>query len=494
MGMDTKGGNMKHAILLLWHKDVEQLKELLRFFDADFTFYIHIDKKTAITPDIVRSLQDIHPQIKLWSKYKVFWGGIGILEAELFLMEKIVEDGGYDYVHLMSGQDYPVKRLDEIKSYFKDYKGWEFVEYMPLPDEKWEQGTYRRFELYRLNDCMDYHSPKGYKWINRINTLQQRCGIKRSIPDHFPRLYGGSNWMSITYGCATYIIRNRSKHRHFFRRLRFTFAPDEVYFHAVILNSPFAEKVTGNNLRLVIWNGKSGSPETLTEKHWWEVATTDRLIARKVDRQKSALLLNNLHRYILYPEKVSVSDSGYWTSNSLKGHVYDNGLGTALLNLLPYLHVRTIADLGCGPGWYVAMLRRNGYDVQGYDGNPAVEEMSSLFFEDGFYCQNVDLTEELEAEEPFDMVISLEVGEHIPERWESIYIDNLTRNARSYILMSWAVEGQPGDGHVNGRSNEYVINQMKSRGYTINWPVSRYLRKSASLWWFKNTIMLFERR
>ena len=78
--------------------------------------------------------------------------------------------------------------------------------------------------------------------------------------------------------------------------------------------------------------------------------------------------------------------------------------------------------------------------------------------------------------------------------WESIYIENLTRNARSYILMSWAVEGQPGDGHVNGRSNEYVINQMKSRGYTINWPVSRYLRKSASLWWFKNTIMLFERR
>ena len=159
-----------------------------------------------------------------------------------------------------------------------------------------------------------------------------------------------------------------------------------------------------------------------------------------------------------------------------------------------YVHVKTIADLGCGPGWYVAMLRRNGYDVQGYDGNPAVEEMSSLFFEDGFYCQNVDLTEELEAEEPFDMVMSLEVGEHIPEQWESVYIDNLTRNARSHILLSWAVEGQPGDGHVNCHSNEYIINQMKDRGFTYNCPASRYLRKSASLWWFKNTIMLFERR
>lgn len=36
---------MKHAILLLWHKDIEQLKNLIGLFDEDFKFYIHIDKK-----------------------------------------------------------------------------------------------------------------------------------------------------------------------------------------------------------------------------------------------------------------------------------------------------------------------------------------------------------------------------------------------------------------------------------------------------------------
>lgn len=36
---------MKHAILLLWHKDMEQLRNLIKLFDEDFKFYIHIDKK-----------------------------------------------------------------------------------------------------------------------------------------------------------------------------------------------------------------------------------------------------------------------------------------------------------------------------------------------------------------------------------------------------------------------------------------------------------------
>ena len=37
---------MKHAILLLWHTNVKQLMELIDRFDDDFTFYIHVDKKS----------------------------------------------------------------------------------------------------------------------------------------------------------------------------------------------------------------------------------------------------------------------------------------------------------------------------------------------------------------------------------------------------------------------------------------------------------------
>ena len=157
------------------------------------------------------------------------------------------------------------------------------------------------------------------------------------------------------------------------------------------------------------------------------------------------------------------------------------------------MNVKTIADLGCGPGWYVALFRRNGYDANGYDGNPNVEEMSAPLFGNGFYCQCVDLTDELEAEEPFDLIFSLEVGEHIPAQWEDIYLTNLTRNAVRYVLLSWAIEGQTGDGHVNCRPNSYIINKMKEQGFAVNTPVSNYLRKYADSWWLKHTIMLFER-
>lgn len=39
---------MKHAILLMWHKNFKQLKELIEFFDDDFCFYVHIDCKSAL--------------------------------------------------------------------------------------------------------------------------------------------------------------------------------------------------------------------------------------------------------------------------------------------------------------------------------------------------------------------------------------------------------------------------------------------------------------
>ena len=79
--------------------------------------------------------------------------------------------------------------------------------------------------------------------IEKFIAIQKRIGYKRRIPDQFEHLYGGSNWMSITYECAKHITENKRKYRRFYNRLKYTFAADEVYFHTVILNSIFANKV-----------------------------------------------------------------------------------------------------------------------------------------------------------------------------------------------------------------------------------------------------------
>ncbi len=246
-------------------------------------------------------------------------------------------------------------------------------------------------------------------------------------------------------------------------------------------------------MRCIVWSGNSASPKTLTEKDWWKVATSDALFARKFDSRYSLGVFSLLNKYIMEDEDVHISSTGFWKNSNYVGHCYDNGLAEGLLHLLPFMEVKTIADFGCGPGWYVSLFRQHGYEADGYDGNPNVEQMSAPLFEDGFYCQCVNLTDELEADEPFDLVFSLEVGEHIPVEWEDVFLRNLVNNSARYIILSWAVEGQKGDGHVNCRSNSYIIRKMLNCGFAFNSPASHYLRTCAKLFWLKHTIMVFER-
>ena len=288
---------MKHAILLLWHKDIEQLKNLIRLFDEDFKFYIHIDKKSIITKEEIERLKNNCQIAGVYQKYRINWGGFNILKAELLLLQEIVKNNSIDYIHFMSGQDYPIKKLDDIKSFFKNNNGREFIEYMKLPVEKWEYGTYDRFVYYRLNDWFDYNTCKGYKIIEKFITLQKRIGYKRRIPDQFEHLYGGSNWMSITYECAKHMTENKRKFRRFYNRLKYTFAADEVYFHTVILNSIFADKVENNNQRCILWDGKC-SPIDLNETHWWKIINSNRLFARKLDYKVSAKLMECINRHL----------------------------------------------------------------------------------------------------------------------------------------------------------------------------------------------------
>jgi hypothetical protein len=90
-------------------------------------------------------------------------------------------------------------------------------------------------------------------------------------------------------------------------------------------------------------------------------------------------------------------------------------------------------------------------------------------------------------------VFCLEVGEHIPVQYEQTFIDNVCRAAKNDIVLSWAIIGQGGDGHVNCRNNDYVINQMAIRGFTIDIGKSNQLRNCANLFWFKNTVMYFKK-
>jgi len=94
----------------------------------------------------------------------------------------------------------------------------------------------------------------------------------------------------------------------------------------------------------------------------------------------------------------------------------------------------------------------------------------------------------------FDVVLSLEVGEHIPAEFEQQFIDNICKHAKKHLAISWAIEGQGGSGHVNCKNNNYIISKVEDRGFKFNFNDSEKIRKAATnASWFGYTIMVFDR-
>ena len=180
--------------------------------------------------------------------------------------------------------------------------------------------------------------------------------------------------------------------------------------------------------------------------------------------------------------------SGIWTIDEASlQHLSSPTLAKALSEV--FSGNAPIVDLGCGMGSYALLLEENGFDVSAYDGTPDLDSISVFH-----PIQELDLTEPFSFEERSD-ILCLEVGEHIHPEHEQQFLDRLVRNAKNRIILSWAIPGQGGNGHVNELSNDYIIEQMKKRGAIYNSHCSLYLRstmKGDDLWWFENTLMVFD--
>ncbi|XP_053392392.1 uncharacterized protein LOC128555063 [Mercenaria mercenaria] len=189
--------------------------------------------------------------------------------------------------------------------------------------------------------------------------------------------------------------------------------------------------------------------------------------------------------------KQKVSSTGGWcaqTSVENSGeHSTDKELVPLLAILLKHKHV---ASFGDGPGRYKQLLLDTGllkgYDA--YDGAPFSEETSEG------RVKYLDLTLPQYGLPLYDWIMSLEVAEHIPQEFESIYLDNIVRHAKEGVILSWAKPGQGGFSHVNTRPFEYVKAAFEKLGFEHDAENSDKLKKGASLDWLKWNTNVYRRK
>ncbi|MEB5212778.1 hypothetical protein RXR86_28735, partial [Pseudomonas aeruginosa] len=117
---------------------------------------------------------------------------------------------------------------------------------------------------------------------------------------------------------------------------------------------------------------------------------------------------------------------------------------------------QTVYDLGAGPGFYSQFLKMRNMDVTSFDAN------NHLYLS---LCQihHFDLSKPVDLIGKADIALCLEVGEHIDAEFESIVINNICKLARNKIILSWAIPGQGGFGHVNCQPNDYIIEAITAR-------------------------------
>lgn len=132
---------------------------------------------------------------------------------------------------------------------------------------------------------------------------------------------------------------------------------------------------------------------------------------------------------------------------------------------------QTVSDFGAGIGLYVLGLATSGHYTLGYDGTPNIEEASNGLVQ----CVDLASRQDLPATQ---VVISIEVGEHIPPENFDVFIDNLCRHATSRIVLSWATRGQRGKNHVNCLNPDELIEPFAARDWSLNVTETKTFREN----------------
>lgn len=278
----------KHAYLIIAHNEFEVLKLLISALDdIRNDIFVHFDSKCTKIP--ILSCEKSYLYI-LPNRIDVRWGDFSQIETEILLFQyayemQIKNKVNYQYYHLISGVDIPLKSQDYIHNFFCIHNGREFLGFF---QGNVESELRKKVQLYHL-------FPGCFSKSRKINlrTILRALFCRLQIFVNFKRnedieLLRGTNWASLTNDFVEFIL---SKKEEIYNRFHHTFCADEVYKHTLCWNSNFKEHIYNpkdealgcmREINWVITSNDSYLP-SFTMEDYQRLINSSMLFARKFD-------------------------------------------------------------------------------------------------------------------------------------------------------------------------------------------------------------------
>lgn len=298
---------MKITYLILAHRYPEQLYRLVdRLNDQGVNFLIHIDKKVddKTYSQIENRLESLG-NVFFIERYKCYWAGFGIAQATYQgLKESLERNIQFDYLCLMSGQDYPIKTNAYIQSYFKANNGKSFINTRPFPNPIWTQhnGGYDRIHNWYFIDAKNQYGFPHKLFSSRptiskiISNTLGKVIPKRKFPAKY-KPYGGAQFWALHKNHVDYVVNNVKANPDFFNYFKHVMVPDEILFQTIMGNHPrIKEEAVNDTLHFLEWN-RRGATLIMEDKD--NISNTYHLFARKFDANIDADIIEWIDTNIL---------------------------------------------------------------------------------------------------------------------------------------------------------------------------------------------------
>lgn len=318
---------MKHAILIMAHKNVQQISRLVKSVATpDMDVFIHLDLKMPVTDTDLKLIKGnnlnvyftehrISGELDKWSLPQIVLNLIN----KAYDIEK-EENIEYKYFILLSGQDYPIRNINEIYNFLCESYPKPFIDCNPYAENTWLSSKFLEYKY--LHKIEKLHETYKSGFIRKCLVLPIVVGDKISkmlktspykrLTKLGCKLYGGSTWWILPRPAIEYIFKQVNLNTKIVKELKKTWTPDETFFQIMTMASPLCDMVDINPINSGKQNcltyanfttpkkGFTGHPHALLKEDYERLMENSKtyLFARKFDSDVDSGILDLIDKKI----------------------------------------------------------------------------------------------------------------------------------------------------------------------------------------------------